>query len=166
MCPCGHGWRDVGGAIGGAVVDLAAGPKLVDTRIVIPFGRIFSEVMQSSLKSAFPNAAVCRDESCESSVLKTGQPKYVFRINVTTFQVWEEPLNHIDLNASITTRAFRPDQMNDPEFAFETQKKLSHQSIGTVMTTSSGFIAEMNRISNNFAESLSNEILEKIQTRL
>jgi len=156
----------IGGSVGGTVVMLAAGPKLVDTRIVIPFGRIFSEVMESSLKSVFPNAAVCHDELCESSALKTSQPKYVLRIKVTTFQVWEEPLNHINLNAVISTRAFRPDQMDDPEFAFEAQKKLSHQSIGTVMTTSSGFIAEMNRISNDFAGSLCEEILEAVHKRL
>ena len=41
-----------------------------------------------------------------------------------------------------------------------------NQSIGSVMTTSSGFIREMNKISNKFAAGLSEEILKNLQKNL
>jgi hypothetical protein len=40
----------IGGAVGGAIAGLAAGPELVNTRIVIPFGRIFSKTFEDLAK--------------------------------------------------------------------------------------------------------------------
>jgi hypothetical protein len=39
----------IGGAVGGAVAGAAAGPQLVDTRIVIPFGNVFSITFESAI---------------------------------------------------------------------------------------------------------------------
>jgi hypothetical protein len=140
----------VGGAIGGAVIGAAAGPKLVDTRIVIPFGRIFEGVMRSGLTSTFPNANICNDEQCESQMLQTRSPQYIVKMQVTSFKVWEAPLNHINLSATVVSKIRPVAQPDQPESVFEARKELTNQSIGSVMSTSSGFISEMNRISNKF----------------
>jgi hypothetical protein len=46
---------------------------------------------------------------------------------------------------------------------FVVQHEIDGQSIGSVMTTSSGFIRAMTKISNDFAATLSEQILEKLK---
>lgn len=150
----------VGGVAGGMVVGAAAGPKLVETRIVIPFGRIFSETVQSAVKASFPNSVFCFDDTCEYNSIQELQPEFILKMKVNTFQVWEEPTNHINLNVSIVAKVHMPARPNQPELSFEKNKKVAAQSVGSVMTTSSGFISEMNRICNEFAKGLSVEIID------
>ena len=156
----------LGGAIGGAVVGGATGPTLVETRIVIPFGRIFEGVFQSGVSKAFPNSFTCSDDQCESQTLKIGTPKYLVRIKIAEFQVWEKPMNHINLKAIAISKVYRPDNLAEPVYVYEGRQEVTNQSIGSVMSTSSGFIAEMNRISNRFAGGLAAEMIGKIQKGL
>jgi hypothetical protein len=59
----------VGGAIGGAVLGATAGPHLVDTRIVIPFGRIFEDVFESGRQKVFPISSASFDDAAERKEL-------------------------------------------------------------------------------------------------
>jgi hypothetical protein len=143
----------VGGAAAGAAVATSPGY----TRIVIPFGRLFEGVFQSGLQTAFPNASVCPDETCAL----TGAPVPLVKLRVKEFQVWERPLNHINLAATVECRIYRGNA-GSPQL-FVVQHEIDAQSIGSVMTTSSGFIRAMNKISNDFAATLSEQILEKLK---
>jgi hypothetical protein len=156
----------VGGAIGGALIGVTAGPSLVDTRIVIPFGRILDEVLRSGLTSTFPKATICTDDLCESQALQTNSPKYAVRIQVTSFKVWEAPLNHINLSATVVSKVRPAAQPGEPESIYEVRKELTSQSIGSVMSTSTGFISEMNKISNKFTDSVAAEIIGDIVKRV
>src|SRR5688572_26858911 len=152
----------VGGGVGGAVV----GKHPSYTRIVIPFGRIFQGVFESGLQNTFPNSLTCSDDACELEKLKSAEPTRVVRLRVAEFQVWEEPLNHINLRAMVECKVHQAGLTNKLDYIFEARDEATKQSIGSVMTTSAGFIKEMNKISNRFAGALSEEILKKLQEKL
>lgn len=156
----------VGGALGGAVVGAVAGPQLVKTRMVIPFGRIFEGVFEPGLQKVFPHSAMCYDDATEQSELLASGAKYVVKVRVKGFQVWENPLNHINLRAGVEAGVYRAENLTQPEFTLQANHLVTNQSIGSVMSTSSGFIKEMNRISNQFTGELSNDLLEQLRNRL
>ena len=135
------------------------------TRIVIPFGRIFQGVFESGLQKAFPNSLACSDDSCELEKLKSAAPARVVRLRVAEFQVWEEPLNHINLRAMVECKVHRAGITNKLDYTYEARDEATKQSIGSVMTTSAGFIKEMNKISNRFAGALSEGILKNLQEK-
>lgn len=149
-------------ALGGAAAGAAVATQPSYTRIVIPFGRLFEGVFQSGLQKAFPNASVCLDDSCEQKTLQSGAPGYVVRLHVTDFKVWEAPLNHLNLNATIECRVSQPNS-GKPEVIFVTTREVRSALLGSVMSTSSGFIKNMNKIADDFAASLSEEILGKLK---
>ncbi len=146
-------------AVGGAAMGAAVATRPEYTRIVIPFGRLFEGVFQSGLQKAFPNSSVRPDESSESKTSDT--PMAVLKLRVKEFRVWEGPLNHINLAATVECRVYRGNTAN-PEI-FQVQHEINGQSIGSVMSTSRGFIHAMNKISNDFAATLSEQILEKVK---
>ena len=146
-------------AVGGPAMGAAVAARPEYTRIVIPFGRLFEGVFQSGLQKAFPNAEVCTDESCEAKISGTSMP--VIRLSVREFRVWEAPLNHINLTATVEGRVYRGNT-GSPKI-FQVQHELDGQSLGSIMTTSSGTIRAMNKISNDFAATLSEQILEKVK---
>jgi len=80
--------------------------------------------------------------------------------------VWENPLNHINLSATVECSVYRPGKPEQKEYSYEAHQECASQSVGSVMTTSGGFIKKMNKISNAFAASFSEEILEKLQANL
>jgi len=151
----------VGGGVGGAVV----GTHPSYTRIVIPFGRIFQGVFESGLQRAFPNSLACSDDACELEKLRSAAPTRVVRLRVAEFQVWEEPLNHINLRAMVECKVYHAGITNKLDYTYEARDEATKQSIGSVMTTSAGFIKEMNKISNRFAGALSEGILKNLQEK-
>lgn len=155
----------VGGVIGGAV-GAASDPSLIETRIVIPFGRIFEGTFRSGLSKAFPNSSICFDDQCEEQTLASGIPQYLVRVKVSEFQVWEQPLNHINLKAVAVSKVYRHQNLAEPLSVHEGRQELTKQSMGSVFSTSSGFISEMNKISNRFAGALSEDIIGNIQKGL
>lgn len=156
----------VGGAIGGLVVGSSGMTRPDYTRIVIPFGRIFQEVFQSGLQKAFPNSSSCSDDLSESEKIQSTTPKYIVRLKVREFQVWEEPLNHLNMKAIVECKVYQSGKLNQLEYAYEAHHEIKNQSIGSVMSTSSGFIKEMDKISNAFAAVLSEDLLENLNKNL
>ncbi len=146
-------------AVGGAALGAAVATRPKYTRIVIPFGRLFEGVFQSGLQKAFPNASVCLDDSCEPKTSDTSMP--LVRLRVKEFRVWEKPLNHINLAGTVECRFYQPSTKQLVSSVVHVQ--LTRQSLGSVMTTSSGFIRAMNKISNDFAAKLSEQVLEKMK---
>jgi len=133
--------------------------KVTQTRIVIPFGRIFSNTFESviSANTAEPYFSYNQNQSkdTQNSLLISD----VLKVSIDSFKVWEAPLNHINLtvmgecsyttgNATIKTIKF--------------SKKLLNQKLGGIFSTHNKFIKEMNRIANNFSEQVVWEILGEL----
>jgi hypothetical protein len=152
----------VGGIIGGAVVGTQPGY----TRIVIPFGRIFENMLLSGLQKIFPNLSTCFDDLCEREKLRSLAPRYVVRLKVSEFQVWEAPLNHLNMKGVVECKAYRASMTNQPSHSYDARHQVTNQPLGSIMTTSSGFIKEMNTISNEFAGKLSEQLLSNLQKEL
>ena len=156
----------VGGAIGGAIGGVVAVTTVSQsdyTRIVIPFGRLFEEQFQAGLKQAFPNSAVNSKGAATADTQAEVGAGHAVSLEVKEFQVWEEPPNHLNLRAVIICRVLPSRNTNGAGYSFETRQELTKQSIGSIMSTSTGFVHEMNKISDAFAASLSDEILGKLQ---
>ena len=151
---------------GGVAAGAYVGTQPDYTRIVIPFGRIFQGVFQSGLEKVYPNSMVCLDDLCEADNLKSAVPRQVVRLKVAEFRVWEKPLNHINMSAMVICKVYQAGFTNQPSYVYEARHQATNQPIGSIMTTSSGFIREMNKISNRFAGDLSEEILENLQKKL
>jgi hypothetical protein len=148
-----------GGAIGGAAIGATMGPEIIDTRIVIPFGRIFSEEFRLGLQQAFPDSSIY--VSSQNLEKRTDVNERMVKIKINEFKVWERPLNHINFEADIQMRISPTNK--EPEFICDVHDQMTNQLIGTAMSTSSGFIAKINKLSNQFAINLSTKLLEKMQ---
>ncbi len=151
---------------GGPAAGAAVGTKPDYTRIVIPFGRIFEGVFESGVQRVYPNSLVCLDDAGEADKLQSATPGHVAHLKVAEFRVWEKPLNHLNMSAVVECRVYEAGLTNRPAYLYEARHQITNQSIGSIMTTSSGFIREMNKISNKFAGALSEEILENLQKKL
>ena len=115
----------------------------------------------------FPtNSSADSIDADQMQTLQKNASGYLVKIKVTEFKVWEQPLNHINLRATVLSKTYRVNKQDEAAFVYEAQCLATNQSIGTTMSTSSGFIKEMNKISDNFADNLSKEILENLQTEI
>ena len=151
---------------GGSTAGAAAGTQPDYTRIVIPFGRIFQGVFESGLQRVYPNSLVCLDNAGETDKLRSAAPGHVARLKVSEFRVWEKPLNHLNMSAVVECRVYTAGLTNQPAYVYEARHQITNQSLGSIMTTSSGFILAMNKMSNRFAGALSEKILENLQKNL
>lgn len=161
-------WRlapAVFGDMGGAAAAIAAGTRPDYTRIVIPFGRIFEGVFQSGVKNAFPNA-IERLDGDEFSQLAAPAHGFIVSLRVIDFKIWEHPLNHINLEAAVECKLIGIGKKGASESDFEAEYQATNQAIGSVFSTSSGFIRNMNKVSNKFAADLSTELLGTLQKEL
>ena len=156
----------LGGAIGGTIVAASTETQPDYTRIVIPFGRIFQDVFQSGLEKVFTNSLVCTDDASESEKLQSAAPSHIVKLKVTEFQIWEKPLNHLNMKATVECKAYQPSSLDQLEYVYDAHCEITNQSVGSVMTTSSGFIKKMDEISNQFAGALSEDILENLQKKI
>jgi len=143
----------LGGAIGGAVVGAAAGPTLVDTRIVVPFGNVFSGTFESAIKNNLKHYSICFNPFCKPQAPSQNELK----IKVEKFYVWEGPLNHLNLYVRGESRYTKAGD-STKEHRFE--KSILSQKLGTMMSTHKSFMKEMNRISSLFAQEITTDIID------
>jgi hypothetical protein len=136
------------------------------TRIVIPFGRIFQEVFKSGLQKVFTNSLICTDDASELEKLQSVAPKHIVRLKVVEFQICEKPLNHLNMKAVVECKIYQASRLDQPEYVYDAHCEITNQSIGSVMTTSSGFMKKMDEISNQFAGTISEDILENLQKKI
>jgi hypothetical protein len=142
----------IGGAIGGAVAGAAAGPQLVDTRIVIPFGNVFSGTFESAIAANIKQHLTCFNSSCAAQAF----PDNVLSIAIDNFYVWEGPLNH--LNFYVKGRSLFTKKGSEVR-KYDFEKSMLSQQLGTIMSTHSSFLKEMNRLSNLFAQQVTTDII-------
>jgi hypothetical protein len=142
----------LGGAIGGAVAGLSAGPSLVNTRIVIPFGNIFSKTLESAIAANSKNYSVCYSPNCDTQ--KDAQD--FLKVKIDEFYVWEGPLNHLNLVVKGKSEYLKSGK-SIKQHSFE--NSLLSQKLGTMMSTHASFMQEMNRISNVLAQNVTTDIM-------
>lgn len=71
----------------------AAGPQLVDTRIVVPFGNVFSSTFESALAKNIKHYLICFNYPCAAQTFSEND----LTITIDQFYVWEGPFNHLNL---------------------------------------------------------------------
>jgi len=142
----------IGGAVGGAVAGAAAGPQLVDTRIVIPFGNVFSGTFESAIGKNIKHYLVCFNSTC--SAQKFSENDLTIRIN--NFYVWEGPLNHLNFYVKGEC-IYKQNGTETKKYDFE--KSMLSQKLGTMMSTHASFLKEMNRLANVFSQELTTDII-------
>lgn len=136
------------------------------TRIFIPFGRLFEDVFQSNLQKAFPNSPACAEETNTVENFPAAGQAAEVRLKVVEFWVWENPLNHLNMKTTVECSVFRPGGTSQPEYVYEAHCEIRNQSIGSPLSTSRHFVKEMDKISNNFAAKVADDILENLQKHL
>lgn len=141
-----------GGAIGGAIASLSAGPSLVKTRIVIPFGNIFSKTLESAIAANSSKYSLCYSPNCDTQ--KDAEES--LKVRIDEFYVWEGPLNHLNLVVKGTSEYSRSGRTRK-RHSFE--KSLLSQKLGTMMSTHASFMKEMNRVSNALAQDVTTDIV-------
>ncbi len=139
---------------------VVVGVATIDSRIVIPFGRNFTGVFESALKKSFSKYFLCYDTSCLTACIEQNNPSKVLRIKITSFQTWENPLNHINFQIKGSCRVLHKDGTLLKEYVFE--KTMLTRPIGTTLSRAGDFIDEMNKLLNDFSADLTVEIITKL----
>lgn len=153
-----YGKLAAGTTVAGIPGGLVAGMRPDYTRIVIPFGRIFEEEFKAGLSKTFPNAIACATKECEATSLN---PQYTVDIKVSQFKIWEKPLNHLNLKATIDCTV-RSTIGNAPEYSFQINKQLDSYPLASGLATSQSVIREMNKASNQFSAEIVEDILKEL----
>ncbi len=131
-----------------------SGVNLINTRILIPFGNVFSTMFDLAARKSFAASRICFDDVC----INKSPGSDIFRIKIENFLVWESPLNHLNLyTKGKSTHIVNGKIIKEYEF----EKSMLSQKLGGVLSTHSKFMNEMNKLTNQFAEELTGEILEK-----
>ena len=133
-----------------------SGVPLVDTLIVIPFGKIFTGIFESALQKSFSKYIICFENNCARSH-RDEFSAYAMRIKITDFFVWEGPLNNINLHVKGYCQPMDVNATGVMRYEFE--EKILNYELGGVFSTHSKFIDEMNNISNQLAEKITLNII-------
>jgi hypothetical protein len=139
-----------------------SGVNLIDSQLMMPFGRTFTGVFESALKASFSKYQICYDNPCVEKSIQQADYNRVLKIKISNFNVWEGPLNHLNLYVKGSCKLIHKDGTMVKEYEFESE--LLKQTLGSVLSTHSSMITEMNRLLNKFAEDLSVEIFTKLNT--
>ncbi|NWF35378.1 hypothetical protein [Mariprofundus sp. KV] len=143
----------VGGVVGGTIAASSAGKDgLIDTRIVIPFGKIISTTFESALKTNSISHSSCYVSTCTSEA----SSQDVLSIHIDELYLWEEPLNHINLVIKGKSTYSSKGEIVT-QYSFE--KSMLAQRLAKVTSTSTALIKEMNRLSNVLAQEISTMII-------
>jgi hypothetical protein len=130
-----------------------SGVHLIDTRIVVPFGNIFSGVFVSAIEKNGKEMTACFDQLC----LAASPVPDVLKVKIERFLVWEDPLNHLNFYAKGFS-SYSRNHIAVKEYAFE--RSLLTQKLGSVLSTHNTFIIKMNSLSNQFAEEITTDVLK------
>jgi hypothetical protein len=130
--------------------------ETVKTQIVIPFGRLLSETLVSTLKNSSVRTSTCFDSDCAEGPTDGAKSPGILEVRVVNFRVWEEPLNHINLYARVglrlTAAAGTALSRDFEEWKLETR-------IGDVYTRHAEALRSINRIANGFTGALVGDML-------
>lgn len=128
------------------------GRNLVNTRIIVPFGRTFTGIFESAVKKSFSDYYICFNDEIRKTIIEQKHPQYILKIRFYSFYVWEQPLNHINFYSKGQIEYYDTDSKLVKEHYFE--KNMLRYKLGNVFNTHSMFIKEMNKAINNFSEDI------------
>jgi hypothetical protein len=135
------------------------------THLFVPFGRIFEGVFDSGMQKVFPQAPAAIEATNETVNTAPPEKATMVRLKVVDFQVWEQPLNHINMKASVECRWSLADATNQTDSAYVAQYALMNQSLGT-LPTSGSMVKKLEAFANSMAATLSENILNHLQQQL
>jgi len=130
---------------------------LVDSRIVVPFGRIFAHVFESAARQSWSTHASCFADGCTPTTTTDDGPTTRLAVKLQSFVVWEAPLNHVNLYARVTVSSLAADGTVVKETSFK--RWILEQRLGSIFDTHASMIRKMNDIANRLAEDLVLDIL-------
>lgn len=144
-----------------ALLPLAAksGAHLVDSRLVVPFGRIFARTVQSAANKSFTHVFVAYDQSQAALITNKYPVDFYLKVGIENFLVWENPLNHINFHIKIHGEMF--DAKSSQNKACDFERDSLENDLGGVFSTHASLIAKMNETTNRFAEETVTEMLLK-----
>jgi hypothetical protein len=131
------------------------------TQLFVPFGRIFEGVFNSGMQKVFPQAPAAIEATNETVNTAAPEKATVVRLKVVDFQVWEQPLNHINMKASVECRWSLADAINQTDSVYVAQYVLMNQSLGT-LPTSGSMVKKLETFANSMAATLSEDILNHL----
>jgi len=129
----------------------------IETRFMLPFGRIFSDVMTSAISNACPSVRVAyhpADAQPLTAGDKAADIQIIIKIN--RFSVSEEPLNH--MNYSLGCHYQVIDRTKNVSHDYDLTRKAGPIPIG--FTTHSAAVDEIDRQVRMMAEDATTEILK------
>lgn len=129
-----------------------SGANLIDSRIVIPFGNMFSGKFTSAVENITNGSKFCFDQTCLSKFSNQN----ILKLKIDQFLVWEAPLNHLNFYVKGVSTYSKNGQINKYNF----EHSLLTQKVGGVLSTHNSFIKAMNTLTNKFTEDVSADILE------
>jgi len=134
-----------------------SGFPIVDSRLVVPFGRVFSETVRTGADQAFAEAQMCFSQECANS---SGASIPKLTIAIEAFYVWESPENHLNLHAKVRSRwsGANQDEIGPDQVV---ERTMERENLGGLLSTHSGLIVAMNRAVNRFAQEVVMEMLRR-----
>ena len=126
------------------------------TRIVIPFGRIFSTMIGAALHKTFDSSQICLTSDCVDKHIN--QVDYVINIRIKQFTVKEHPMNHINFHLQITSEI--QNKVSGETSKVNSVFSLDQYKIGSIASTSYGFIESMNKGTNEFTMDTVQQLIE------
>jgi hypothetical protein len=144
-----------------AILPAAAqsGVHLVNSRLVVPFGRIFSKTVQSAAGQSFSTVQVVFDPA-EVTVITNAHPvDLCMTVKIENFLVWENPLNHLNFYVKLHCEVF--DSRNSKVNTCQFERNSLTNNLGGVFSTHANLIKQMNKSANKFAEDTVAELFQK-----
>ena len=123
---------------------------VITDQYIVPFGRILIGVSESILAQSFDGYYTCFKDACVERILNEKAPKYIVKIKIEEFRIWENPLNHINFSAKFQCYLFNEENKKVNEYNFD--NKMIGVRIGNIWNTRSSFLTAINETANKFAE--------------
>jgi hypothetical protein len=131
--------------------------EMVKTQMVIPFGRLLAETLESTLKNSSVRPSVCFEHACAEGPTDGARSPGILAVRVVNFRVWEEPLDHINLYAKVGLRLTGPASGTALSRDFEEWKLEAR--VGDAYTRHAEALRSINRIANSFIGALVGDML-------
>lgn len=137
----------------------ASGVPVTNSVTYIPFGNILCSLFASAARQAFGHVTICFDEQCAQANIAQSSTDDLISVRITSFQVWESPLNH--LNLAVVAKASRyHDKTVIHECTFSHQ--ILRVRVGHIFNTHAQIIKRINETTNQFAVEAVRELVKQI----
>lgn len=127
------------------------------TQIVIPVGRVFSDTMVSAIEKSYAKSKICFHDGCRAQF--SNDTDIIIAISIDGFSVKERPMNHINFQLKLVVEIFEKASGRMKKEIIRTE--LNKFKLGSIASTSYGFIEKMNEAINSFAKLSVKKVIQK-----